>query len=66
MSLTEQPSLSQLADPATVTNPYPVLAAFREASSYAVLDGSLVVLGRHADCSRIPADNWMPIGLRQC
>ena len=45
MSLTEQPSLSQLADPATVTNPYPVLAAFREASPYAVLDGSLVVLG---------------------
>ena len=45
MSVTEQPSLSQLADPATVTNPYPVLAALREASPYAALDGSLVVLG---------------------
>ena len=56
MSVTEQPSLSQLADPATVTNPYPVLAAFREASPYAALDGSLVVLGRHADCSRILRD----------
>jgi hypothetical protein len=50
MSVTEQLSLSQLADPATVTNPYLVLAALREASPYAALDGSLVVLGRHADC----------------
>ena len=56
MSVTQQPSLSQLADPATVTNPYPVLAAFREASPYAALGGSLVVLGRHADCSRILRD----------
>ena len=56
MSITERPSLSQLGDPAVVANPYPVLAEIREASPYAVLDGGLTVLGRHADCSRVLRD----------
>src|SRR5579875_3556398 len=56
MSITERPSLSQLGDPAVVANPYPVLAEFREASPYALLDGGLIVLGRHADCSRVLRD----------
>ncbi|MBV9792875.1 MAG: cytochrome P450 [Actinobacteria bacterium] len=59
MTATEQNllSLSQLGDPAVVANPYPVLAALREASPYAVLDGALVILGRHADCSMILRDS---------
>jgi cytochrome P450 len=56
MSITERPSLSLLGDPAVVANPYPVLAAIREASPYTAVDGALVVLGRHADCSRILRD----------
>jgi cytochrome P450 len=56
MSITERPSLSQLGDPAVVANPYPLLAEFREASPYALLDGGLIVLGRHADCSRVLRD----------
>ena len=55
--MTAQNLLSQLGDPAVVANPYPVLAALRDASPYAVLDGALVVLGRHADCSRILRDS---------
>jgi cytochrome P450 len=56
MSITELPSLSQLGNPAVVTNPYPVLAAIREASPYATAGGSMIVLGRHADCSAILRD----------
>jgi cytochrome P450 len=56
MTATEQNLLSQLGDPAVVADPYPVLAALREASPYATLDGALIVLGRHADCSRILRD----------
>jgi len=56
MSITERPSLAQLGDPAVVANPYPVLAAIRTATPFAVVDGKLVVLGRHADCSRILRD----------
>jgi cytochrome P450 len=57
MTTTEQNLLSQLGDPAVVANPYPVLAALREASPYATLGGALIVLGRHADCSRILRDS---------
>ncbi len=56
MSTTERPSLAQLGDPAVVANPYPVLAAIRAATPFAAVDGKLVVLGRHADCSRILRD----------
>jgi cytochrome P450 len=56
MSIAERPSLSVLGDPAVVTDPYPVLAAIRAASPYAAVDGNLVVVGRHADCSRILRD----------
>ncbi|HYZ52001.1 MAG TPA: cytochrome P450 [Streptosporangiaceae bacterium] len=56
MTLAELPPLSQLGDPAVITNPYPVLAAIREASPYAAVGGSLIVLGRHADCSAILRD----------
>jgi cytochrome P450 len=56
MTTTELPSLSQLGDPAVVANPYPVLAAIREASPYATAGGSLIVLGRHTDCSAILRD----------
>jgi cytochrome P450 len=56
MSITELPSLSQLGDPAVVTNPYPVLAAIREASPYSTAGGGLIVLGRHADCSAVLRD----------
>lgn len=56
MSMAERPSLSVLSDPAVVADPYPVLAAIRAASPYAAVDGNLVVVGRHADCSRILRD----------
>jgi cytochrome P450 len=57
MSITERPSLTQLADPAVVANPYPVLAAIRAATPFTAVDGKLIVLGRHADCSRILRDS---------
>src|ERR1700722_20633566 len=57
MTTTEQNLLSQLGDPAVVADPYPVMAMIREASPYATLDGALIVLGRHADCSRILRDS---------
>src|SRR6202012_5022231 len=56
MTATEQNFLSRLADPAVVADPYPVMAIIREASPYPPLDGALIVLGRHADCSRILRD----------
>ena len=56
MTVTEQNLLSRLGDPAVVANPYPVLAALREASPYATMDGALIVAGRHAHCSRILRD----------
>jgi hypothetical protein len=56
MTATEQNFLSRLADPAVVADPYPVMAMIREASPYPTLDGALIVLGRHADCSRILRD----------
>jgi cytochrome P450 len=51
MSTMERPALGILADPATLPDPYPALAALREASPFAEFDGKLVVAGRHADCS---------------
>jgi cytochrome P450 len=56
-----RPGLAELADPAVLPDPYPVLARLREASPFAEAvggdaDGSLVVLGRHEDCSAILRD----------
>jgi cytochrome P450 len=48
--------LVDLADPAVLPNPYPVLAKLREASPFSEFDGALVVVGGHADCSRILRD----------
>jgi cytochrome P450 len=53
MSTLERPALGVLADPATLPDPYPALAALREASPFAEFDGKLVVAGRHADCSAV-------------
>ena len=53
MSTLQRPSLASLADPAVLPDPYPVLAALREASPFTDLDGALVVAGRHADCSAV-------------
>lgn len=48
--------LISLADPAVIPDPYPLLAAMREASPFTELDGGLVVYGKYADCSRILRD----------
>jgi cytochrome P450 len=53
MSTLERPALGVLADPATLPDPYPALAALREASPFSEFDGKLVVAGRHADCSAV-------------
>jgi cytochrome P450 len=52
----ERPPLTDLADPAVVRDPYPVLARLREASPFAEFDGALVVVGTYFDCSRILRD----------
>jgi cytochrome P450 len=52
----QRPALSELADPAVLPDPYPVLAGLREASPFAEAGGALVVVGRHEDCSRILRD----------
>jgi len=51
-----RPALSALADPAVLPDPYPVLAALREASPFAEAGGALVVAGRYEDCSAILRD----------
>jgi cytochrome P450 len=56
MSTASSPALADLADPAILPNPYPVLAALREASPFAQFDGALVVAARHADCSAVLRD----------
>jgi len=56
MTTTERPALAALADPAVLPDPYPVLAALREASPFAEAGGALVVVGRHEDCSKILRD----------
>jgi cytochrome P450 len=53
---TTRPALSALADPAVLPDPYPVLAALREASPFAEAGGVLVVVGRYEDCSAILRD----------
>ncbi len=56
MSTIERPRLSELADPALLPDPYPVLAALRDASPFAEFDGMFVVAARHADCSAVLRD----------
>jgi cytochrome P450 len=56
MSTLERPALTELADPAILPDPYPVLAGLREASPFAEFDGAFVVVGRHADCSAVLRD----------
>ena len=48
--------LARLADPEVIRDPYPLLDRFREASPFAVLDGALMVFGRHEHCSAILRD----------
>jgi len=54
--LPTRPALAALADPAVLPDPYPVLAGLRHASPFAEAGGALVVVGRHADCSRVLRD----------
>jgi cytochrome P450 len=49
--------LARLADPAVIADPYPLLAALREASPFGQFDGAMVVFGRHRDCSLILRDS---------
>ena len=51
MSTSNRPALAELADPRTLPDPYPILAGLRQASPFAELDGALVVVAKHADCS---------------
>jgi cytochrome P450 len=53
MTTSQRQALVDLADPATLPDPYPVLAGLREASPFAEFDGALVVVGRHADISAV-------------
>jgi len=48
--------LMGLADPAVIPDPYPLLAALREASPFADFGGALAVFGKFEDCSRILRD----------
>jgi cytochrome P450 len=45
--------LRLLADPAIRADPYPLLAQLRESSPLPLLDGMLVVVGRHRDCAAL-------------
>jgi cytochrome P450 len=45
--------LRMLADPAIRADPYPLLHQLREVSPLPLLDGMLVVTGRHADCAAV-------------
>jgi len=56
MTTTGRPALAELADPANLPDPYPVLAGLRDASPFAEFDGAFVVVGRHADCSAVLRD----------
>jgi cytochrome P450 len=56
MSTPQRPALADLASPAILPNPYPVLAGLREASPFVDFGGALIVAGRHEDCSRILRD----------
>src|SRR5215469_9117361 len=48
--------LMGLADPATIPDPYPLLATLREASPFTDFGGALAVFGGYEDCSRILRD----------
>src|SRR5262249_53283263 len=48
MTTIERPALAALADPALLPDPYPVLAALREASPFAAAGGAVGVGGRRA------------------
>jgi cytochrome P450 len=54
--MTTLQDLSRLADPAVLPDPYPVLAALREASPLSGAGGAVVLAGRHRDCSAILRD----------
>ena len=56
MSTTQRPALAELANPAILPDPYPVLAGLREASPFAEFDGAFVVAGRHADIAAVLRD----------
>jgi cytochrome P450 len=56
MTETKRPALTDLAHPAVLPDPYPVLAGLREASPFAEFGGAVVVVGRHEDCSRVLRD----------
>jgi hypothetical protein len=51
----DKPDIAQLVDPASRSDPYPLLAEFRAASPCAVSDG-LLIAGRPADCSAVLRD----------
>jgi cytochrome P450 len=53
MTTPHRQALSDLADPAALPDPYPVLTRLRDASPFPEFDGVLVVVGRHADCSAV-------------
>ncbi len=53
MSTRQRPALADLADPANLPDPYPLLAGLRQASPFAEFDGAFVVAARHADCSAV-------------
>ncbi|HEY2509002.1 MAG TPA: cytochrome P450 [Streptosporangiaceae bacterium] len=53
MTALDRPRLSELADTGTLPDPYPILAALRQASPFAEFDQAFVVAGRHADCSAV-------------
>jgi cytochrome P450 len=53
MTTMQRPALTDLADPAILPDPYPVLQGLREASPFEEFDGTIIVCGRHADCSAV-------------
>ena len=56
MSTKQRPALAELANPAILPDPYPVLAGLREASPFADFDGAFVVAARHADIAAVLRD----------
>ena len=56
MSTMQRPALADLANPATLPDPYPVLAGLRAASPFAEFDGAFVVAARHADIAAVLRD----------
>lgn len=53
MITSQRQALADLADPATLPDPYPVLSGLRAASPFVEFDGALVVVGRHADIGAV-------------